>query len=334
MAPDAASRPGSCWILTDGKAGDLAQCEGVAQALGVSYETRTVSPRRPYSWFLPHGPIDPRESPERPGSVLAPPFPDIAIASGRRAVAYLPRLKKSSGGKTFTVCLKDPRTGSGIADFIWVPGHDRLRAPNVMVTQTSPHRFSAALLESLRESSTPDIDLLPAPRVAVLVGGNSRHHRFSKTDIAAFMTGLELVAREDHGSCMVSVSRRTPPELAAHLDAFCRTGPHLFFDGKGENPIAAFLAKADAIVTTADSTNMIGEALATGRPVHVYHPEGGHPKIDRFLGTLTRQRIIHPFPGPLKTTRYEPIDATPLIAAKVLDRYAAYRADWANDSGA
>jgi len=333
MAPDAASGPGSCWVVTDGKAGDLAQCEGVARALGVSFETKTVSPRRPYSWFLPHGPVDPHESPDYPGSVLAPPFPDIAIASGRRAVAYLPRIKATSGGKTFTVCLKDPRTGPEIADFIWVPSHDPLRGPNVMVTPTSPHRFSADVFETMRDTATPEIDNLPAPRVAVLVGGNSRHHRFSKTDIAAFMTGLELIASEDHGSCMISVSRRTPAALSKRLEAFSRTGSHLFYGGAGENPIASYLAKADAIVTTADSTNMIGEALATGRPVHVYHPEGGHPKIDRFLGMLSKQGSIHPFPGPLKTTRYEPIDATPLIAADILDRYAAYRADWANDSG-
>ncbi|WP_442881052.1 ELM1/GtrOC1 family putative glycosyltransferase [Bosea sp. (in: a-proteobacteria)] len=114
------------WVLTDGKAGDEVQCLGVAERLGLAPEIRRVSPGRPWSWLMPRGPIDPREGPDRPGSPLRPPFPDIAIASGRRAVAYLRALKKASNGRSFTVFLKDPRTGATAADLIWVPQHDRL----------------------------------------------------------------------------------------------------------------------------------------------------------------------------------------------------------------
>ncbi|WP_353187005.1 ELM1/GtrOC1 family putative glycosyltransferase, partial [Bosea sp. (in: a-proteobacteria)] len=99
------------WVLTDGKAGDESQCLGVAERLGVEPEIRRVAPRKPFAWLMPRGPIDPREAPDRPGSPIRPPFPDIAIASGRRAVAYLRALEKASNGRSFTVFLKDPRTG-------------------------------------------------------------------------------------------------------------------------------------------------------------------------------------------------------------------------------
>jgi uncharacterized protein len=75
----------SCWVLTDGKAGDEAQCLGVAERLGLMAEPRHVKPRPPWVWLMPRGPIDPAEAPDRPGSPIAPPFPDICIASGRRA---------------------------------------------------------------------------------------------------------------------------------------------------------------------------------------------------------------------------------------------------------
>ena len=46
------------------------------------------------------------------------------------------------------------------------------------------------------------------------------------------------------------------------------------WDGRGENPYLALLALADAIVVTADSYNMVGEAAATGAPILVFEPSG------------------------------------------------------------
>ncbi len=317
--------PSSIWVLTDGKAGDLAQCVGVAEALNCPYETRTVAPKPPFSWWLPFGPTDPREREGRPDSPIAPPYPDIAIASGRRAAAYLRRIKRLSQGRTFTVFLKDPRTGPDAADLIWVPEHDRLRGRNVLVTPTSPHRFPVTRLCQLRERSAPEIDKLAPPRVAVLIGGDSRHHTFSEDDQTRLLAGLRRLGEEDGASLMITSSRRTPAGLAYGLASLAKAGGHLYWTGEAPNPLGLYLAKADAIVATADSTNMIGEATVTGKPVHVFHPSGGHDKITRFLGTLQGMGVIHPFPGPLKTTTYEPIDATPLIAERILTDCAALR---------
>jgi mitochondrial fission protein ELM1 len=324
--------PSTVWILTDGKAGDLAQCLGVAEALGCACETRKVAPRPPFSWWLPFGPTDPREWEAREGSPIAPPWPDIAIASGRRAAGYLRRIRRRSGGRTFTVFLKDPRTGPKSADLIWVPEHDRLRGRNVLVTPTSPHRFSAGKLQELRARVAPEIDRLEHPRVAVLIGGDSRHHTFSEDDQLRLLNGLRDLAETEGAALMITASRRTPPALAYGLASLAKAGGHLYWTGSEPNPLGLYLAKADAIVATADSTNMIGEAVATGKPVHVFHPTGGHAKISRFLGSLQRLGALHPFPGPLKTTTYEPIDATPVIAERILADYAAFRRKQGHDA--
>jgi len=317
--------PSTLWVLTDGKAGDLAQCIGVAEAIGCPFETRRIAPRPPFSWWLPFGPTDPREWESRAGSPIVPPYPDIVIASGRRAAGYLRRIKRRSRGTTFTVFLKDPRTGPEAADLIWVPEHDKLRGRNVLVTPTSPHRFSARTLSELRAEACPEIDRLSPPRVAVLVGGDSRHHTFSEDDQQRFLNGLRDLVRTEKASLMITASRRTPPDLAYGLASLARSGGHLYWSGKDPNPLAQYLARADAIVATADSTNMIGEAVATGKPVHVFHPGGGHEKITRFLGTLERLGALHPFPASLKTLTYEPIDATPVIADRILTDYADFR---------
>lgn len=314
------------WVLTDGKAGDELQCLGVAERLGVTPQIRHVAPRPPFVWLMPRGPIDPREAPDRPGSPVHPPFPDIVIASGRRAVPYLRAVKKASNGLSFTVFLKDPRTGTGAADLIWVPEHDRLRGDNVLVTTTSPHRLAPGRLVEARANPPDAIAALPAPRAAVLVGGDSRHHRFTAQDITRFASQLEALAASGV-ALMGSPSRRTQAPLAeAVAEVFARHGGW-WWDGTGENPYVALLANADTIVATADSTNMIGEAAATGAPILLFEPQGGHGKLTAFSRALERQGAVHRFAGRLDGARYEPVDSTPIIADAVREGWLRHRAD-------
>jgi hypothetical protein len=312
------------WVLSDGKAGDEVQCLGVAERLGATPEVRRVAPRAPFVWLMPRGPIDPRDAPDREGSPIRPPFPDILIASGRRAVPYVRAVKKASNGAVFTVILKDPRTGTGAADLIWVAEHDRLRGDNVLVTITSPHRLAPERLTAARMPPPAWAAGLRAPRAAVLAGGDSRHHRFRPDDIARFAALLDALAAS--GVALVgSRSRRTSPALdTAIAEVFARHGGW-WWDGSGDNPYVALLANADAIVTTADSTNMIGEATATGKPVLVFEPHGGHGKLAKFLEALKRHGAVHHFEGRLEGAPYEPLDSTQTIADAVLAGWLRHR---------
>lgn len=318
----------TCWVLTDGKAGDEVQCLGVAEALGLTPEIRHVAPRAPWTWAMPWGPVDPREAPGRPGSPIRPPFPDLLIASGRRTVSYLRRVKRDSGGRTFTVFLKDPRTGAGTADLIWVPRHDRLRGDNVLVTLTSPHRVSAARLATTRGTAPPALGDLPRPRVALLLGGDSRHHRFTASDIDRFTDLLERLAGEGV-ALMATASRRSPPALSQRVAALVEQSGGFFWDGKGENPYLPMLAIADAFVVTADSVNMVGEACATGQPVFIFEPSERHrgsaSKAKAFLRGLMDHGAVRFFDGHLESHAYEPLNSTPVIAAAIAERLPRHR---------
>lgn len=313
-----------CWILSDGKAGDEAQCLGVAERLGLAAEIRRVKPRPPFVWLMPWGGIDPREGPNRAGSPLAGPLPGIVIASGRRTVPYLRKLKTLSLGRSFTVFLKDPRTGPGTADFIWAPAHDRIAGANVLKTVTSPHRISP---ERLRDAAAADgygLAALPAPRVALLIGGNSRHHTFTEANIADLVAQVRKLAGSGAG-LMATASRRTPEALAEAIRAIVTDAGGVYWDGTGTNPLLAMLALAHGVVVTADSVNMVGEALATGQPVMTFTPSGGTPKITAFLAALHEIGAIRPFNGALETYSYTPIDSTPAIAVELARRYLAHR---------
>jgi mitochondrial fission protein ELM1 len=303
------------WILTDGKAGDEMPLRGIAEAMGVEPEVRRVSPGRPWVWAIPYGPVPPRDRPGRPGGALAGPFPDICLAAGRRAVAYLRALKRAAPA-TVTVFYRDPRTHRHGADLVVAQAHDGLAGDDVINVVTGPHCISGSRLAAARATAPPPLRALPKPRVAVLVGGDSRHHTWTQADRRRFLDGLATLRAAGAG-LMITPSRRTPPDLVVALRSMDGSGAEVW-DGEGANPFTAMLALADVVVVTADSTNMIGEAAATGRPIQVFSPSGGHPKIDRFLSALSTVATVRPFPAPLDLPGYAPVDSTADVAGRIL----------------
>ncbi|SEC15448.1 hypothetical protein SAMN05444161_2457 [Rhizobiales bacterium GAS191] len=314
----------TAWVLTDGKAGDTAICFGVVEALGLEPVLHRIAPRPPWSWATPFGPIDPREAPSRADSPIAPPFPDLIVASGRRAVPYVRRIRAETRGRTFTAFMKDPYTGPGTADIVWVPDHDELTGANVIKTPLTPHRVTPAKLAAARAAPLEALTRLKPPRVAVLVGGDSVNHRFKPADIASLSERLDRLAGSG-ASLMATLSRRTPSALRDAITAvITRSGGYLW-DGQGENPFIALLALADTLVVTADSVGMVGEAAATGRPVLVFEPSGGHRKITFYLNELRQRGIVHNFAGHLAGTPYEPLDSTFAVASRIAEAFRRHR---------
>ena len=318
----------SCWVLTDGKAGDVAPCLGLAQALGLAVETRVVKPRLLFAAFSPRGPVDPAERPDAPGSPIAPPFPEVLIASGRRAVPYLRHVRRASGGKTFTIFLKDPRVDPRVADVVWVAEHDRKRGDNVIATLAAPHLVTHEALNAARANPDPRIAALPEPRMALLLGGASRHHDFHDKDVISLVGVVESMTLTG-GSAMITPSRRTPPHLLAKLRGVCADAPrHTFlWDGTGDNPYIQMLAHAATIVVTADSTNMVGEAIATDAPVMIYEPTGGNARLTRFIRAVVASGRAKRWRGRLESWSCRAHDDTQTIADEIARRYALFRVE-------
>jgi mitochondrial fission protein ELM1 len=326
---------GTCaWILLSGKIGHEVNCLGVAHELGLAPQMRRVHARSFFEFFAPWGPIDPRDNPQNPESPLHGPLPDIVFSSGRTTVPYLRAIKKLSGGKTFTVFLQDPRIGTGAADLIWVPEHDRLRGDNVLVTPTSPHHLRPSVLAAARANPDPRLLHLPHTRIGLVLGGNSGAHRFEARDVAALTALVSEILQSGQG-LMVTPSRRTPPDLMQALRvAVAESGSAeraFIWDGTGDNPYVQILAQASALVVTADSVNMVGEAASTGAPIFIYEPTGGATKMSGFVCKLADVGALRLLPEQrtagwaLERWSYPPVDATGIIAADVVRRYRAFR---------
>lgn len=312
----------TAWIITDGKAGMVVQARGVADALGVEYDMKTVNPSAIFNALAPWGPVNPADRFGKPGAAFAPPWPDIAIATGRAAIPYIRALKRKAGEKTFTVVLQDPKSGPGTADMIWVPAHDKRRGPNVMTTPTSPHSFSHARLTELRANVPNAIRDLPKPRITVVLGGKNGVYKFTDEDDDRFCRSLQSLA-ELGASFLITPSRRTHKRLIAAADKATANAPRILWDGEDDNPYPDFLAAADALIVTADSVNMCGEACATGRPVYIFTPSGGSAKFSRFHEGLSAHGATRPLPEAfqqLETWSYDPLHSAQAIAAEIAAR--------------
>ncbi len=310
------------WIITDGKAGMDVQVAGVAQALETDFEIKRVQPRGLWRILSPWIGIDPQERFGREGSQFAPPWPDIVLATGRLSIPALRAVRKASP-ETYSVIIQDPRTGTGSADLIAVPDHDRLRGENVIHTLTAPHGFSQDRLARLRAKVPKDIVALPGPRVAVVLGGPNSIYAFTGEDSARLGGALASMATLG-ASFLITSSRRTPAHaLEAMLEA-TRNAPRIVWDGTGANPYESWLAHGDMFVVSADSINMTGEACASAKPVYVFEPTGGSAKFTRFHESLRRYGATRKLPesfSQLETWTYAPLDSASQIAAEIERRW-------------
>jgi len=312
------------WAMAEPKAGMMNQVTGLAAALGLPFAARPVTARGLARRFAPFWP-----APAPPG-----PYPALVLACGRQGLAAAFAVRRANGGRTRIVATQSPRVPAGWLDLIIPPEHDGLAGPNVFPILGSPHRITPSLLAEGAQRFAPLFAALPHPRVAVLIGGDSKAHRLPQGRMAEIVAGLRALRGQGAG-LMVTVSRRTPPEALDFLTlALADDQGVLLWDGTGENPYLGMLGLADAVLVTADSTNMAVEAAATGKPVFIVPLDGGARKFDRFHGALMARGIARPFEGRLESWRYFPLDETARAAAEIRRRFPELGGSIAGEGGA
>ncbi len=307
------ARP-TTWVVTDGAAGIVNQCVGLAQRLGLHPVIKQISIRQPWLslppafWPFPLKALDSSSDP------LKEPWPDLVIASGRKSVAPSAAIRRISGGHTIIVQIQKPGISPTNFDLVVTPRHDRLSGPNVVETKGSIHGLTRALLDKEAVNWTQSVAHLPRPLTFAAIGGPNRVYRFGEGD--ACRLGQELANLP--GSLLVTLSRRTTPGVAAVLKAQLDKSHTLFWDGKGANPYRGWLGLADAVVVTSDSVNMASEACITGRPVHVAHLQGGSKKFSAFHDLLEADGHTHQFEGE-PDLNWKPVvlDDTAVVAERV-----------------
>lgn len=321
-AREASGRGGAsrtCWVVTDGKAGVENQCLGLAAALDLSTVVKRIRLRSPWKQLSPFLRFGLGRAFSSGGDSLAPPWPDVLIASGRASIPaslYVRGMSRREGKATFTVQIQNPVIDASRFDLVVTPRHDGLMGANVMSTRGSLHRVTSELLAREAGGCSAIFGGLQSPRVAVLIGGSNSVYSMTSDRMREIASQLAGLASGGAG-LMITASRRTGAEnLRILRDALQGTAAYIW-DGQGENPYYGMLGIADYILVTCDSVNMISEACSTGKPVMVMHLPGGSEKFRRFHQAMRDDGLTRPFKGKLERWSYAALDDVRLVADRI-----------------
>jgi mitochondrial fission protein ELM1 len=304
---------GGIWVLADPRAGTAAQPLGIAERLGVPFRTVPLGwgplARLPWPWPSLAG----LTAESRAG--LRAPWPKLVLSAGRRSVPVARWL--GWRGARLVHCMR-PGAGAAKFDLLVIGRHDRPEeAPNILPILGACHRMSPARLAAAREEWAV-LGELPAPRVALLVGGPVRAEGMAPGLAAALGGTVAGFA----GSILATASRRTGNAATEALAGALAGVPHRLhrWGDAGPNPYAGFLAWADAVVVTGDSVSMLSEALATAAPVFIADPGGLGPRHRRLHGSLMaagQARMLAAAPAPFERV---PLDEAARVAAEIRAR--------------
>lgn len=312
------------WAVSDGRAGIENQALGLAEAVArltpAEIAIKRVRWRAAFDW-LPvalkaPAMLDPSSDP------LAPPLPDLWIAAGR---ATLPLSIRMKGRGPLVVQVQDPRLDTSLFDMVVAPDHDEVEGDAVFEITGSPHRITPNRIAAASQAFADRLEALPHPRVAALVGGRSKAFDLTDSHAAELAERIARAVEAAGGSLMLTFSRRTPASAQAIMTQRLQALPGWIWDGKGDNPLFAFLHFADHILVTEDSANMAAEAASTGRPVHILPMVARKPaaKFARLHADLAERGATRPFDGMLECWAYDPLMETDRAAHALLEALAA-----------
>ena len=266
------------WLMTGYRAGDnsqvLALAEGLQARLGWPFEIKRFRYRRTeLASNLLLGPNLVGVIKEG-SSHLAPPWPDLILTAGRRNEPICRWIQSQAAGQRVRL-VHVGRTWAAIERFdliVTTPQYRLPQRPNILHNETPLHRIQDDRLAAEAAAWGPRFAHLPAPHIAVIMGGNSGPYTFDPAAGTRLAQQASAFAKARGGSLLVTTSARTPPDALAAFERALDAPAHLYrwtVDAQ-ENPYFAYMALADELIVTGDSMSMLAEACATRKPVHIF----------------------------------------------------------------
>ena len=200
---------------------------------------------------------------------------DVILSTGSSVAAVNLLLGRILGAKTVT-CRRPSPIGTRHFDLAILPmlswGGKRNR-DNVCKTVGVPNPISPDTLNVEQKRLRQERNLPDCPRIGVLLGGTDRHETITTVDAEQLLKICEILVAEIDAQILVTTSRRTPPDVTAHLAStlthadWCPLFITPDTSSALADPYQAILALSDLLVVTADSFSMVCEAASSGRKV-------------------------------------------------------------------
>ncbi len=285
-------------VLTDPRIGNSKQATSLAKLLEIPYEEISLSynPLAHLPNFIPLLCLGLTLS-SRAKVMKCQRVPSLVISSGRRSARVALAMKRKYGCKV--VQIMHPNLSFSKFDAIILPKHDdKSNARTWQNPRTDCHTVyvngAVSYIDWSEIASLSEIDSLPHPRIAVLVGGSSKSVTFGEDDLIIMLGSIERAIQnlKNSGvnpSIMLTNSRRTPPGFIPIIKQWLdkMTDHSIIYDVyRSElsiNPYLAFLRDSDVIIATGDSVSMCSEMMLANKELYVYIPPKVGDKHNRFL---------------------------------------------------
>lgn len=259
------------YIVSDGKAGHLAQSRGLAQAI------KRLTPARIMEVQAEGKRVAPQ--PEKDAGLI--------LAAGRGTHSMALSLRKYLGVPA--IALMDPGwLGRQRFDLAIIPKHDGVKpSKTVVVTEGALNG-----METTADAS-PDQGLL-------LIGGPSKHYRW---DADAIQQQVQAIIKRDESIQWTATdSRRTPEATSADLKEIAeRSEGRLTYTPAIQTPdgwVAEQLQRCGVCWVTEDSVSMVYEALTAGARVGllpVPGKKGSTSRVTRGVNSLVQRGWVTRF---------------------------------------
>ena len=276
-------------LLTQGMHGMVSQVEGLAKALKFNFKHQKIN-LKPF-WSL----IPPKFTPIIE-NILTEKFvcdSKIIISCGRKSVIPSIALKKRLGNKIFNIHIQDPKVSYKHFDLIITPEHDGIKGDNILTTQGSIHYLTKKEITN----------------------------NYSEEQIHYIFNKVKTLFTPDKFKIVIIPSYRTPEEVIKKaFNTF--NFNHYVVKKIDKKAYLSSLALADYIVVTCDSTSMISEAAATGKPVYMAMMKP-KKRIDRFQSFYTQFKhlgIARELTNSVENWSYDKLDEVNRIAPIIKEK--------------
>lgn len=286
--PTPEARP-TAWVLAAPGTGDNAQLRTLVEL--VDADARWIEAVDPVSRVLRDRMTGfrARAVPGNKAAIYGPPWPDLVLIAGGRAVIDARRIRFASGGRSRIVCLGRPWAPLDWFDLVVTTPQYRLPAAENVICIDLPLNLPPGASSEAVAHWRGELDGLPRPLLGVLLGGDSGSYRFDAKSAAELARCINGVAVERGGSAVVVGSPRTPQKAIERLTRRLEIPARICrWPREAINPYAPVLELADALLVTGDSASMLAEACHSGKPVAMFNlHERARSRLNRKLRAMT-----------------------------------------------
>lgn len=297
------------WLVSEGSPGHDAQSMGLAEGLSLQYpglvtkriqlnrrlcgvkrmlarKLMGVRGRSLACWLQP---FFFRVHPETP---VPEGRPDLVISSGGQSVLLAYHLARIADAPYVFIGERKPYPSSWFHT-VFTPSPLELGVNDVAIdlipTPVSPEKVQMAA----EQYNCPEGRLW-----AMIIGGQSRSHRYSEDDWVSLADGMNLQTRKHGIRWLLTTSRRTGEQAEAilkqRLDADVLADA-VWWSKAPRKVMLAFLGTAERAFVTQDSVSMVSECVSSNIPTVVLRPSRAYFPSESFLPAYFTRLADHKY---------------------------------------